>query len=105
MEERMKKLLMGLMALPLCVGVAVAGQPLTSQQMDGITAGFSAQSIADAVGVVGSGAIVLSSTGSLSVVLPIAKATIGETSVTAYESEAQAQSSTATSALPTLALP
>ncbi len=101
----MKKLLMGLAALPLCVGVAVAGQPLTNQQMDGITAGFSAQSIADATGVVGSGNTVLSTTFSSSLVRPIASAAIGETSITAYWSQAVAQSSTVTGSIPTLPLP
>ena len=101
----MKKLLMGLAALPFCVGIAVAGQPLTNQQMDGVTAGWSAISIADAIGVVGSGGVVLTTTNSLSQVMPIASAKIGETSMTAYQSTSVAQSSSITSSLPTLTLP
>ena len=62
----MRKLLMGLAALPFCVGVASAAQPLTNQQMDQVTAGFSAVSIADAQGLVGRGGIILTTTGSLS---------------------------------------
>ena len=47
------KVLMGLAALPFAASLAVAGEPLTAQQMDRVTAGFSAISIADAQGVVG----------------------------------------------------
>jgi len=101
----MKKLLMGLAALPFCVGVAVAAQPLTNQQMDGVTAGFSAISIADAIGLVGGGGIVLTTTGSLSQVNPIASAKIGEITVTAYQSLSQAQSSSVTSSVTVLPLP
>jgi hypothetical protein len=100
----MKKLLMGVAALPFCVGVAVAGQPLTNQQMDRVTAGYSAISVADAEGLVGSGAAVLTTTGSLSQVNPFATATVGEASITAYKSLAAAQSSTATTAIKTVPL-
>ena len=49
----MKKVLMGLTALPFLAGVAAAGQQLTDQQLDRVTAGFTATSIADAEGIVG----------------------------------------------------
>lgn len=101
----MKKLLMGLAALPFCVGVAVASQPLTNQQMDGVTAGFSAISVADAIGVVGGGGIILTTTASLSQVQPIATAHVGEISVTAYQSTSVAQSSSVTSSIAVLPLP
>ncbi len=101
----MRKLLMGLAALPFCVGVASAAQPLTNQQMDQVTAGFTAISIADAEGLVGRGGIILSTTASLSQVTPYATATVGEASVTAMKSVAAAQSSSVSSSLPTVSLP
>jgi hypothetical protein len=95
----MKKLLMGVAALPFCMGVAVAGQPLTNQQMDRVTAGFTAVSIADAEGLVGTGAPLLTTTGSLSLVTPYATARAGEVTVNAIKSLSTAQSSTVTSAI------
>jgi ribulose-5-phosphate 4-epimerase/fuculose-1-phosphate aldolase len=44
----MKKVLMGLAVLPFLTGVAAAGQPLTNQQMDQVTAGFVSIVIVDA---------------------------------------------------------
>ena len=44
----MKKLILGLAAVPLLAGTALAAQPLSDQQMDAVTAGFSAFSTADA---------------------------------------------------------
>ena len=93
----MKKLLMALAMLPLMAGVAAAGQPLSDQQMDRVTAGFSALSIADAEGLVGESGIVLTTTASLSQVRPTATATLGETSSTLFKSLSAAQSSTVTS--------
>jgi hypothetical protein len=58
----MRKLLMGLAAVPFWVGMAVAGQPLTDQQMDRVTAGFSAISVADAEGFVSRGNLILTTT-------------------------------------------
>lgn len=89
----MKKFLLGLAALPFCAGIALAGQPLSNHQMDQITGGFTAVSIADAQGLVGSGTALLTTTASLSQVNPYASASIGETSVTLYKSLAAAQSS------------
>jgi hypothetical protein len=93
----MKKVLMGLAVLPFLAGVAAAGQPLTDQQMDRVTAGFTATSIADAEGLVGESGIVLTTTASLSEVQPFATAKLGETSSTLFKSLAAAQSSTVTS--------
>jgi len=93
----MKGLLLGVVMLPFVAGIAVAGQPLTNQQMDRVTAGFTALSIADAEGLVGESGIVLTTTASLSQVSPLASATLGETSSTLYKSLSAAQSSTVTS--------
>jgi len=96
---------MGMAALPFLTGMAVAGQPLTSQQMDRVTAGFSAISVADAEGLVGESGIVLTTTASLSQVLPFATATLGESGSTLYKSVAAAQSSTVTSTYSPAAIP
>jgi len=103
----MKTLFMALAALPLLAGAAAAGQPqaLNDKQMDKVTAGFTALSIADAEGLVGESGIVLTTTASLSQVVPIARATMGETSSTLYKSVAAAQSSTVTSTYSPLPIP
>jgi len=101
----MRKVLMGLAALPFLTGIAAAGQPLTNQQMDRVTAGFSAISIADAEGLVGESGIVLTTTASLSQVLPAFTTTLGEASSTLYKSLSAAQSSTVTSTYTPLAIP
>jgi hypothetical protein len=93
----MKKLVIALAALPFMAGAAAAGQPLNDNQMDKVTAGFTALSIADAEGLVGESGIVLTTTASLSQVSPIARATMGETTSTLYKSVAAATSSTVTS--------
>ena len=95
----MKKVLMGLAALPFLAGVAVAGQPLTDGQMDRVTAGFTATSIGDAEGVVGESGLLLTTTATLAQVSPLATATLGETSSTLYKSLAAAQSSSVTSTI------
>lgn len=64
----MKYFLLGLAALPLLVGVASAAEVLTNTQMDSATAGFSAQSIADAQAF---GNIVAASTATVSQVGPV----------------------------------
>jgi len=103
----MKTLFMALAALPLLAGAAAAGQPqpLSDKQMDKVTAGFTALSIADAEGLVGESGIVLTTTASLSQVLPIARASMGEITSTLYKSVAAAQSSTVTSTYSPLGLP
>lgn len=101
----MKKLLIALAALPLMAGVASAGQPLSDRQMDRVTAGFTALSIADAEGLVGSLGSVLTTTASLSLVVPYATATRGEISSTIFKSIAAAQSSTVTTTTPPLSIP
>lgn len=106
----MKKLLLGLAALPLCIGMAVAAQPLTSHQMDGITAGFSAISIADAEGLVNKGQAIVTTTGSVSQITPYATGTVSvaglsaEVSATVFKSLSAAQSSSVSSNIPTLSL-
>jgi hypothetical protein len=42
MEDGMRKALLALGVVPLVSGTAVATQPLTDNQMDGVNAGFSA---------------------------------------------------------------
>ena len=101
----MKKVLMGLATLPFLAGVAMAGEVLTSQQMDRVTAGFTAISIADAEGLVGGNSTVLTTTATVSQVVPFLQVKIGETSINVYKSLAAAASSTVTSALPVTALP
>lgn len=92
----MKSLVVALMALPLMAGAAGAAQPLNDAQMDGVNAGFTAISIADAEGLVGESGIVFTSTGSLSQVSPMAVGTLGETHSFLYKSLSAAQSSTVT---------
>lgn len=99
------KVLMGLAALPFATSVAVAGEPLTAQQLDKVTAGFSALSIADAQGVVGESGVLLVTTASASQVLPIATFRSGEFTSTLFKSVAAAQSSTVTSTITPAAIP
>ena len=100
----MRKLLMGLAAVPFWVGMAVAGQPLTDQQMDRVTAGFTSISVADAEGLVPKGNLFLTTTASLSQVTQFASAIVGEVTVTAMKSLAGAQSSSISTAIPTVPL-
>jgi hypothetical protein len=101
----MNKVLLGLAALPFLSGVAAAGQPLTNQQMDRVTAGFTSAAIADAEGLVGESGIVLTTTATLSEVAPFATATLGEASSTLYKSISAAQSSTVTSTYTPASIP
>lgn len=106
----MNKLLLGLAAVPLLAGTAMAAQPLTDKQMDAVTAGFDALSTAEAQALgkivttesatVALVAVVTTSTG-----VPI-QATFGQTTLTLIKSVSAAQSSSfATNALPTAAAP
>jgi hypothetical protein len=97
----MKKFVIGLAALPFLASIAAAGEPLTNQQMDQVTAGFTSLAIADAQAL---GTVVLSGTATLSQVVPVASATYGEVSFTLYKSLAGSQSASATSGLPTISL-
>jgi len=101
----MNKLLLAIAALPLMAGAANAAQPLNDKQMDRVTAGFTALSIADAEGLVGSLGTVLTTTASLSMVVLYATASRGETSSTIMKSLAAAASSTVTSTSPPIAIP
>jgi hypothetical protein len=93
----MKKVLIGVAALPFLAGVAGAGQPLTDQQLDRVTAGFSATSIADAQGVVGESGIIFTAGATLAEVQPFATATLDEASSTLWKSLAAAQSASVAS--------
>ena len=101
----MNKLLLAIAALPLMAGAANAAQPLNDKQMDRVTAGFTAISTADAEGRVGALGTVLTTTASLSMVVPYATATRGETTSTIYKSVSASQSSTVTSTTPPAAIP
>jgi len=101
----MKKALMGLAVLPFLAGVAVAAEPLTSQQMDLVTAGFSAFANADAEGLVGESGAVVTTTATLAQVNPIARATLGETSSVLFKSISAAQSSTVSSTITVSPIP
>ena len=101
----MKKVLIGMAMMPFLVGAASAAEPLTGQQMDRVTAGFTSISIADAEGLVGQSGVVLTTTATLSQVLPFATATAGEISTTLFKSVSAAQSSTVTSVTPVVPIP
>ena len=105
----MKKFLLTLAVAPLLTGTAWAAQPLSDSQMDGITAGFSAFSTADAQALgkivatlsatVAQVNVVTTSTGA-----PVT-ATFGETTLTLIKSISGAQSaSSASNSLPTVSL-
>jgi len=105
----MKKFVIGLAALPFMASIATAGDLLSNQQMDQVTAGFSSLSFADAQAL---GKIVATGSATLSQVsvvttangLPVT-ATYGETTLTLIKSLAAAQSaSTATNTLPTASI-
>ncbi|MBV8456454.1 MAG: hypothetical protein JO122_07540 [Acetobacteraceae bacterium] len=92
----MKRLLMGLAVLPFIAGVAGAAQPLTNQQMDRVTAGFSANSEADAFGIAIPGSVVLTATDSVAAVKEAVKANVSpEFSITAYTSFSKSGSTSA----------
>jgi len=105
----MKKLLLALGLAPLVAGTAMAAQPLTDNQMDGVTAGFASFSTADAQAL---GKIVASVTATVAQVAVVTTssghpvtATYGETTLTLFKSIAGAQSaSSATNSLPTTAI-
>jgi len=101
----MKKVLKGLAMLPFLAGAAIAGQPMTNQQLDRVTAGFSATSIGDAQGVVGESGILLTTTATLAEVAPFARTTLGETSSTLFKSVAASQSSSLTFTITPLPIP
>jgi len=98
-EELMKKVLMGLAALPFLAGAALAGQPLTDQQLDRVTAGFTATSISDAQGVVGESGVLLTTSATLAEVAPFATARAGELTTTLFKSLAAASASSVTSTI------
>ena len=101
----MNKLLLAIAAFPLMAGAANAAQPLNDKQMDRVTAGFTSIATADAEGLVGALGTVLASTATLSLVIPFATATRGETSSTLWKSLSAAASSTITSTTAPLPIP
>jgi hypothetical protein len=105
----MRKVLLALGVAPLMASTAMAAQPLTDNQMDGVTAGFAAFSTADAQAL---GKIVVSLTATVAQVsvvtntsgTPVAE-TYGSTTLTLFKSLSGAQSaSSATNTLPTTAI-
>jgi len=105
----MRKVLLALGLAPLMASTAMAAQPLTDNQMDGVTAGFASFSTADAQAL---GKIVASVTATVAQVAVVTTssghpvtATYGETTLTLFKSIAGAQSaSSATNSLPTLSI-
>ncbi|HUK07921.1 MAG TPA: hypothetical protein VLX09_08650 [Stellaceae bacterium] len=105
----MRKVLLALGVAPLMAGTAMAGQPLTDNQMDGVTAGFAAFSTSDAQAL---GKIVASVTATVAQVAVVTTssghpvtATYGETTLTLFKSIAGAQAaSSASNTLPTTSL-
>ena len=105
----MNKLLLGLAAVPLLAGTAMAAQPLTDTQMDGVTAGFDSLSSAEAQAL---GKIVTTESSTVSLVAVVTtssgapvQASFGETTLTLIKSVAAAQSSSfASNALPTASI-
>jgi len=93
----MKKALISLAVLPFLAGVAAAGQSMTDQQMDRVTAGFFAQGLAEAEGLVGASGIVITTTATLGQVFNVSTATMGEATSRLWKSISAAQSSTVTS--------
>lgn len=109
----MKKLILGLAAVPLLAGTALAAQPLSDQQMDAVTAGFSAFSTADAqalgkivatLSATVASVNVVTTTDTSGITTPVT-ATFGETTLTLIKSISGAQSaSSASNTLPTVSL-
>jgi len=110
---RWKRMIL-LTALPFAFsGAASAATPLTNQQMDGITAGFTSLSDADAqalgkivatLSATLSQVSVVTTTNSAGAVVPVT-AMFGETTLTLIKSLAASQSaSSATNTLPTAAI-
>jgi len=105
----MRRFLLALPAIPLLVGTALAAQPLSDDQMDVVTAGFSAFSTADAQALGKIVATLSATVATVNVVtnsngVPIT-ATFGETTLTLIKSISGAQSaSSASNSLPTVAI-
>jgi hypothetical protein len=105
----MNKFLLGLAAVPLLAGTASAAQPLSDQQMDAVTAGFSAFATADAQAL---GKIVATLTATVATVDVVTTSTgapvtvtFGETTLTLIKSLSGSQSaSSASNTLPTVSL-
>jgi hypothetical protein len=91
---------LGLAALPFLAGIACAAEPLSEAQMGMLTAGFFAQSIADAQA---SGKVVATFTATLAQVGPVM--TGDPVSLTLGGATPTAAKSVAASALPTFPLP
>ena len=105
----MRKFLLALGVAPLMASTAMAAQPLTDNEMDGVTAGFASFSTSDAQAL---GKIVASVTATVAQVAVVTTssghpvtATYGETTLTLFKSIAGAQAaSSATNSLPTLSI-
>jgi hypothetical protein len=95
---------MAMVALPFMAGIASAATPLSNDQMDTVTAGYTATSVADAEGLTGKGSIVETATATLAQVTPFAFAVTGETVAVVFKSISAAQSATATVGVPTIPL-
>ena len=104
-EAFMKSLIVALMALPFMAGAAGAAQPLNDSQMDGVTAGFSSISVANAEGLGGQSTIVYSATATLSQITVAGIGVMGEGASLLYKSVAASQSASALQSFSTSPIP
>ena len=107
----MRKVLLALGVAPLMATTAMAAQPLTDNQMDGVTAGFAAFSTADAQALGKIVPSITSTVAQVSVVTNTSGTPVtagipgGSVTLTLYKSISGAQSaSSATNTLPTIAI-
>jgi hypothetical protein len=101
----MKSLAVALMALPFMAGAAFAAQPLSDNQMDGVSAGWLSISIADAEGLGGESTVLFASTATLSQVTVAGIGVRQEGASLLYKSVAGSQSASTLTTFPTLAIP
>ena len=94
----MKKYLYGVAALPLLSAIAFAGQPLSDQQMDNVTAGFASIATAAAAS---QGGVILATTATLSEVAGYANVVYQERTIHIIKSVAASSSASSAFSLPT----
>ena len=93
----MKKYLYGVAALPLLSAVAFAGQPLSDNQMDVVTAGFGSIATAAAAS---QGAVILATTSTLAETAGYADVTYSERTIYIIKSVAASFSASSAFSLP-----
>jgi hypothetical protein len=102
----MNKLLIGLAAVPLMSGVALAAQPLNDRQMDTVTAGFAATASSEAESY---GGLTFSATANLAEVAALSTSsgapvtvTSGEVTLNIIKAVSASQSESTASNIPSL---